>query len=237
MNPERYEALKEEVDKLISNGFIREAHYPSWVSNPVLVTKPNGMWRTCVDFSDLNKVCPKDGFPLPQIDQMVNDTAGHEMLSFMDAYSGYNQIPMHPSDEEHTLFIIDRGLYCYKGIEANPEKIQTLQDMKSPTSPKEVQKLTGCVATLNRFISKATDKYVPFFDALKGSNHFEWTPRCEEAFQKLKEHLGMPPILSKPIPGERLSLYLSVSEHAVSFVLTRNEERVLCKQETLGCRV
>ncbi|XP_024024716.1 uncharacterized protein LOC112092519 [Morus notabilis] len=68
MNPERYEALREEVDKLITNGFIRESHYPRWVSNPVLVTKPNGDWRTCIDFSDLNKACPKDGFPLPRID-------------------------------------------------------------------------------------------------------------------------------------------------------------------------
>ncbi|XP_024025968.1 uncharacterized protein LOC112092910 [Morus notabilis] len=90
MNPERYKALKEEVDKLVKNGFIQEAHYPHWVSNPVLVIKPNGNWRTCVDFSDLNKACPKNGFPLPRIDQMVNATAGHEMLSFMDAYSGYN---------------------------------------------------------------------------------------------------------------------------------------------------
>ncbi|XP_024020312.1 uncharacterized protein LOC112091304 [Morus notabilis] len=90
MNPERYEALKEEVDKLINNGFIREAHYPHWVSNPVLVVKPNGSWRTCVDFSDLNKACPKDDFLLPRIDQMVNATAGHEILSFMNTYSGYN---------------------------------------------------------------------------------------------------------------------------------------------------
>ncbi|XP_024023264.1 uncharacterized protein K02A2.6-like [Morus notabilis] len=114
MNPERYEALKKEVDKLINNGFIREAHYPRWVSNPVLVVKPNGSWKTCVDFNDLNKACPKDGFLLPQIDQMVDATAGHEMLNFMDAYSGYNQIPMHPADEEHTSFITNRDLYCYK---------------------------------------------------------------------------------------------------------------------------
>ena len=65
MNPERYETLKEEVDKLINNGFIREAQYPRWVSNPVLVFRPNENWRTCVDFSDLNKACPKDGFPHP----------------------------------------------------------------------------------------------------------------------------------------------------------------------------
>ncbi|XP_024030692.1 uncharacterized protein LOC112094323 [Morus notabilis] len=98
--------------------------------------------------------------------------------------------------------------------------------MRSPTKPKEVQRLTGCVAALNRFISKAIDKCVPFFDALKGSRRFEWTPQCEEAFQKLKEHLGKPSILSKPNPDEELSLYLSVSQHAVSSVLIREEERV-----------
>ncbi|XP_024018842.1 uncharacterized protein LOC112090833 [Morus notabilis] len=113
-----------------------------------------------------------------------------------------------------------------RGIEANPEKIKALQDMQSPTKPKEVQRLTGCVAALNRFISKVTDKYVPFFDALKGSRHFEWTPQCEEAFQKLKEHLGKPPILAKSNPDEELSLYLFVSQHAVSSVLIREEERV-----------
>ena len=114
MDPERSAALKEEVDKLQSNGFIRDALYPEWVSNPVLVRKPNGKWRTCVDYSDLNKACPKDSFPLPRIDQLVDSTAGHELLSFMDAYSGYNQIPMHLPDQEHTSFVTDLGLYCYK---------------------------------------------------------------------------------------------------------------------------
>ncbi|XP_024021745.1 protein NYNRIN-like [Morus notabilis] len=98
--------------------------------------------------------------------------------------------------------------------------------MRSPTKSKKVQRLIGCVATLNRFISKATDKCVPFFDALKGSRRFEWIPQCEEAFQKLKEHLGKPPIMSKPNPDEELSVYLSMSQHAVSSVLIREEERV-----------
>ena len=114
LNPERAQALKDEVDRLIGAGFIREAKYPDWVSNPVLVPKPDGRWRCCVDFTNLNEACPKDSFPVPRIDQMVDATAGHELLSFMDAYSGYNQIPMYHRDEEHTAFIIDRGLYCYK---------------------------------------------------------------------------------------------------------------------------
>ncbi|KAL2456880.1 Uncharacterized protein Adt_46580 [Abeliophyllum distichum] len=113
LNSDKYEALKEEVSKLQSN-FIREARYPKWVSNPVLVKKPNGKMRTCIDFSNLNQACPKDSFPLPRIDQLVDATAGHQLLSFMDAYSGYNQIPMYPPDEEHTSFVTDKGLYCYK---------------------------------------------------------------------------------------------------------------------------
>lgn len=110
---EWYVALKEEVQRLISNGFIREAMYPKWISNLVLVKKSNCIWRVCIDFSNLNQVCPKDSFPLPRIDQLVESTAGHELLSFMDD-SGYNQIPLHPVDEEYTSFITNRGLYCYK---------------------------------------------------------------------------------------------------------------------------
>ncbi|XP_060958922.1 uncharacterized protein LOC133030310 [Cannabis sativa] len=106
-------ALKEEVSKLLANNFIREAFYPVWVANPVLVPKPNGKWRTCINFTDLNKACPKDCFPLPRIDQLVDATAGHELMSFMDAYSGYNQIPMNVADQEHTSFTTDMGLYCY----------------------------------------------------------------------------------------------------------------------------
>ncbi|KAL2512850.1 Protein kinase superfamily protein [Abeliophyllum distichum] len=105
LNPERYEALAKEVEKLLKYGFIRESLYPRWVDNPVLVKKNNGAWRVCIDFTDLNKACPKDSFPLLWIDQMVEATAGHELLNFMDAYSGYNQIAMHEDDQEHTSFV------------------------------------------------------------------------------------------------------------------------------------
>ena len=114
MNAERYQALKNEVENLLACGFIKESFYPSWLANPVLVKKPNGKWRTCVDFTNLNKACLKDSFPLPRIDQLVDATSGNQLLSFMDAYSGYNQIPMHIPNQEHTSFITDRGLYCYK---------------------------------------------------------------------------------------------------------------------------
>ena len=114
LDKDRAKAFKEEVERLKENGFIREAYYPAWVSNPVLVPKPNGKWRTCVDFTDLNKACPKDCFPLPRIDQLVDATSGHETLSFMDAYSGYNHTVMNPVDQEHTSFMTPTNVYCYK---------------------------------------------------------------------------------------------------------------------------
>ena len=91
---ERIEATKEEVDKLLKSGFIRECQYFEWLSNMVLVKKPNEKWRMCVDFTDLNKAWPKDDYPLLKIDRLVNSTAWHALLSFMDANAVYHQIPL-----------------------------------------------------------------------------------------------------------------------------------------------
>ncbi|KAM2519407.1 hypothetical protein TB2_000030 [Malus domestica] len=122
---ERYEAMKAEVEKLKGIGFVRKVKYPTWVANVVLVKKnptkeslllQKVLWRICVDYIDLNKGCPKDSFPLPLplIDRLIDSTAGCELLSFMDTYSGYNRILMNPPDQEHTAFTTNRGLYCYK---------------------------------------------------------------------------------------------------------------------------
>ena len=79
-----------------------------------MVKKPNGKWRMCVDFMDLNRACPKDSYPLLRIDTLVDSTARHELLSFMDAFSGYNQIKIKEDDQEKTSFITSQGLFCYK---------------------------------------------------------------------------------------------------------------------------
>ncbi|CAL9018622.1 unnamed protein product, partial [Prunus brigantina] len=310
-DPERYEAMKAEVDKLSTIGFIKEVDYPTWLANVVMVRKGTKGWRICVDYTNLNRACPKDSFPLPRIDQLVDATAGHALLSFMDAYSGYNQIFMHPEDQAHTSFITDRGLYCYKvmpfglknagatyqrlvnsifapligntmevyvddmlvksrttdqhipnlsamftilkqykmrlnptkcafgvasgkflgfmisqrGIEANPEKIQAILDMAIPKTVKDIQSLTGRVAALTRFISKATDRCAPFFRALKGSKRsITWTAECDKAFNELKEYMSRAPLLSTPEPGDTLMIYLSISTTAVSSVLIQTME-------------
>ncbi|KAM1216401.1 hypothetical protein EV1_012756 [Malus domestica] len=314
--------MKAEVEKLKGIGFVREVNYPTWVANVVLIKKnptkeslllQKVLWRMCVDYTDLNKGCPKDSFPLPLIDKLIDSTAGCELLSFMDAYLGYNQILMNPPNQEHTAFTTDRRLYCYKvmsfglknagatyqrlvnsmfaeqiekslevyvddmlvkskhvdqhitnlsetftilkryrmrfnpnkcafgvgsgkflgfmisqrGIEANPEKIKAILDMKEPITSKDIQSLTGKVAALTRFISKATDKCAHFFKALKGSKKYiTWTDECVEAFNNLKDYMSKAHLFSKPEVGDTLIIYLLVSASAVSFVLIQNDGNV-----------
>ncbi|KAM2885129.1 hypothetical protein FF1_012143 [Malus domestica] len=319
---ERYEAMKAEVEKLKGIGFIREVNYPTWVANVVLVKKnptkeslllQKVLWRMCVDYTNLNKGCPNDSFPFPLINRLIDSTAGCELLNFMDAYSGYNQILMNPPDQEHTTFITDRGLYCYKvmpfglknvgatyqrlvnsmfaeqigksmevyvddmlvkskhvdqhitnlfetftilkryrmrlnpnkcafgvgsgkflgfminqrGIEANPEKIKAVFDMKEPVISKDIQSLTGKVAGLTRFIFNAIEICTPFFKALKGSKKYiTWTGECAEAFKNLKDYMSKAYLLSKPEVGDTFIIYLSVSASAVSSVLIRKDSNV-----------
>ncbi|XP_013617594.1 PREDICTED: RNA-directed DNA polymerase homolog [Brassica oleracea var. oleracea] len=114
LGPKRTTAVNDKVKKLLKVGSITEVRYPDWLSNPVVGKKKNGKWRGCICFTDPNKACPKDSFPLSHIDRLVEATVGNELLSFMDAFSGYNQIMMNPDDHEKTTFITDRGTYCYK---------------------------------------------------------------------------------------------------------------------------
>ncbi|KAI5351522.1 hypothetical protein L3X38_004413 [Prunus dulcis] len=332
---ERYEAMRTEVEKLQTIGFIREATYPVWLANSVMVRKSTGGWRMCQDYTDLNKACPKDSFPLPRIDQLVDATAGHELLSFMDAYSGYNQIFMHPPDSEHTAFITDKGLYCYnvmpfglknagatyqrlvnkifagyignimevyvddmlvksrtaedhlqnlsimfgilkeyrmrlnpkkcafgvssgkflgfmisqRGIEANPEKIKAIIDMERPKTTKDIQSLTGRVAALTRFISKATDKCVPFFKALKGGKRISSPEELHEQsppFVKTaawRNSLPLPFSIRNCRQLEQLALALVVSArrlrpyfqaHGIKVLTNQPLRQVLQKPEISG---
>ncbi|KAL5550933.1 hypothetical protein UlMin_001109 [Ulmus minor] len=179
--------------------------------NVVLVKKANGNWRVCVDFTDLNRACPNDSFPLPRIDQLVDATAGHELLSFMDAYSGYNQIRMHEEDQEHTAFLTNQGLYCYKVM---------LFGLKNAGAT--YQRLVNKM--FKDQIGKTMEVYVD--DMLVKRKDFIWTADCEQSFQELKSYLGKPPLLSKPHEGDSLILYLAVSKGAVSSALVREEDGV-----------
>ena len=311
-NEENRQAIKDETQKLLAAGHIKEIQYPEWLANVVPVKKSSGKWRMCVDFTDLNKACPKDSYPLPTIDALVDSASECKLLSFLDAFSGYNQIKMHPRDEEKTAFMTERSCYCYKvmpfglknaagatyqrlmdkvlapmlgrnvqayvddmvvtsleksrhvtdleelfvtiaryklklnpekcifsveagkflgfllwerGIEANPDKCAAILAMRSSTTVKEVQQLTGQMVALSRFVSASGEKGHPYFQCLKRNNRFVWTKECEEAFVKLKEYLASPPVLCKPQVATPLRLYFAITERAISAVLVQDQDQ------------
>jgi hypothetical protein len=310
---DRRDAIKKELTKLLAAGFIREVFHPEWLANLVLVRKKNSNeWRMCVDYTDLNKHCPKDPFGLPRIDQVSDSTAGCDLLCFLDCYSGYHQIAIKEEDQEKTALITSFGAYCYttmsfgsknagatyqraiqacfkrqlnknveayvndvvvktrnsdtlitdleetfaslreyrwklnpnkcvfgvpsgkllgfiishRGIKANPEKISAVTSMKAPTCIKDMQKLTGCMATLNRFISKLGERGLPFFKLLKHQEKFAWTPEADQALAQLKDFLSKPRVLMAPRKKEQLLLYLAATTHVVStaIVIERQED-------------
>ncbi|GKV50976.1 hypothetical protein SLEP1_g57654 [Rubroshorea leprosula] len=252
-------AVKEEVEKLLQAGFVRKVDYCEWVANPVMVKKANGKWRMCIDYTNLNNACPKDCYPMPSIDKLVEAASGNERLSLLDAYSGYHQVPMAPEDEEKTSFYAGDEIYCYvmmpfglknagatyqkmvtivfraqigknlevyvddivvkslkaenhlvdldetfnnlrknrmrlnpakcifgvesgkflgfmvsrRGIEVNPEKIRAIAEMEPPKSIKDIQRLTGRVAALHRFISRCHILVLIFSKTLKEREFLE----------------------------------------------------------------
>nr|AAS75250.2 putative polyprotein [Oryza sativa Japonica Group] len=307
---DRKDAIKEELTKLLAAGFIKEVLHPDWLANPVLVRKKTGQWRMCVDYTDLNRSCPKDPFGLPRIDQVVDPTAGCELLSFLDCYSGYHQIRLKESDCLKTSFITPFGVYCYitmpfglknagatyqrmiqkcfstqigrnveayvvdvvvktkqkddliadleetfasirafrmklnpekcifgvpsgkllgfmvsqRGIQANPEKINAILNMKPPSSQKDVQKLTGCMAALSQFVSRLDERGMPFFKLLKKTDNFQWGPEAQKASEDFKKLLTTSPVLASPHPQEPLLLYVSATSKVVSTVLVVERE-------------
>jgi hypothetical protein len=111
---DKREAIKREIAKLLTAGFIKEVIHPEWVANPILVRKKNNEWRICVDYTDLNKHCTKDHFGLPHVDQVVDSMVGCVLLCFLDCFSGYHQIALKEEDQIKTVFITPFRTYAYK---------------------------------------------------------------------------------------------------------------------------
>jgi len=143
-NEERHLVIKIELQKLLNADHIKEIQYPKWLTKVVLVRKTNDKWRMCVDFTDLNNACPKDSYPLPRIDSLVDSASGCRLLSFLDAFSGYNQIWMHPNDEVKIGFMTEHASYCYKvmpfGLKNASATYQRLMDrILAPMLERNVQ--------------------------------------------------------------------------------------------------
>ncbi|GFS37177.1 hypothetical protein Acr_00g0050430 [Actinidia rufa] len=168
--------LKKNYD-LIRANIVREAHYPDWLANVVVAPQKGGKWRVCVDFTDLNKACPKDSFPLPKIDLIVDATSKHELLSFMDAFSEYHQIKMYPPDIEKTSIITEWGLYCYKVMPFGLKNAGT-------TYQRLVNKM------FKEQIGKTMEVYIDdmLVKSIRSSDHIG---HLEEAFSILRRHRMM----------------------------------------------
>jgi hypothetical protein len=113
MFDKKIEAAKAEVHRLLEANFIEPIAYPTWLANVVMVQKKSGKWCMCIDFTSLNKACPKDNFPLPRIDEIVDSATGCEVMSLLDCFSGYHQIYMKEEDKANTSFITPFGTYCF----------------------------------------------------------------------------------------------------------------------------
>ncbi|CAL2277785.1 unnamed protein product [Prunus armeniaca] len=112
-HPEVEKQIKVEIEKLLAVGFIKPIKHSTWLANIVPVKKKTGVIRICTDYRDLNRACPKDEFPLPNMDILIDSTSGQGLLSFMDGFSGYNQIKMSPKDAEKTAFRTPYGNFYY----------------------------------------------------------------------------------------------------------------------------
>ncbi|XP_073061690.1 LOW QUALITY PROTEIN: uncharacterized protein [Primulina eburnea] len=172
--PEKDKVIAEQVGELLKAGQIREVQFPTWLSNVVLVQKSAGKWRMCVDFRDLNKACPKDCYPLPRIDQLVDSTSGYELLYFMDAYQGYHQIPLAREDQEKVSFITSGGTFCYVvmpfGLKNAGATYQRLMD--------------------RIFIKQAGRNVEVYVDDIlvKSRAQLDFIPDLEETFSTLREY-------------------------------------------------
>jgi hypothetical protein len=110
---DKKDVIKKEIARLLDAGLIKKVYHLDWLANPVLIPKKNKDWRMCVDYTDLNKACKKDPFGLPRINQVVDSTAGCNLLSFLDCYSSYHQIALKVEDQIKTSSITPFGAFCY----------------------------------------------------------------------------------------------------------------------------
>ena len=233
---------------------IREVFYPEWLANTMVVKKKKGRWRACVDFTDLNKSCPKDPFPMPRIDQLVDATVGHPWMSFLDAFRRYYQIPLALDDHEKIVFVTPTGNYHdkvmpygLKNTKSTYQKIMTR--MFKPQLGKSIEVYIDDMVMKIKVVSKHVGDLANIFEILRrhklrlnaskcsfgvGSGKFlgymvthhgiEINPNQIKAINNLQP--PRPPIMSRPEVDEVLFAYIAVASHAASLVLIRVDNGV-----------
>ncbi|XP_057791111.1 uncharacterized protein LOC131008236 [Salvia miltiorrhiza] len=234
---EKDAAIREQVQGLLEAGHIEEVQYPEWISNAVMVPKKTNTWRMCVDFRDLNAACPKDHYPLPRIDQLVDATSGCALLSMMDAYQGYHQIKMNRGDIAKTAFAVCCGVYGWRSMPFGLKNAgATYQRMMEKVFKEQLSKnISVYVDDMLMRSIRAKDhvsdleeiftvvrKHRLMLNPAKCTFGVT-TAECRAAFEDLKVYLAKLPTPTKPDPGETLYLYIAVGEDAISSVLIREE--------------
>ena len=169
---EHVEAVKSKVTKLKQAGAIKEVFYPQWLANTVVVKKKTGKWRICVEFTDLNRACPKDPFPMPRIDQLVDATVGHPRMSFLDAFQGYHQIPLATNNQEKTAFVTPVGNYHYKAMpfslkNAGSTYQRMMTKMFEPQLGKNVGVYIDDMVVQSKVVSEHLANLTNFFEILR----------------------------------------------------------------------
>ena len=172
LSKEHAEAVKNEVTKLKQAEAIKEVFYPQWLANTVVVKKKTGKWRVCVDFTDLNKACPKYPFPMSWINQLVDVTVGHPRMSFFDAFQGYHQIPLVLDDQEKTAFITPIGNYHYKvmpfGLKNTGSTYQRMMTkMFEPQLGRSIEIYIDDMVVKSKIVSEHVEDLTNIFEILR----------------------------------------------------------------------
>ncbi|KAL0445564.1 UNVERIFIED_CONTAM: Transposon Tf2-11 polyprotein [Sesamum latifolium] len=225
--PELIPLIETEVNKLIEVGFIREVKYPMWISSIVSVRKKNGQIRVCVDFRDLNNACPKDDFPLPIAELMIDTTTGHEVLFFMDGSSGYNQIRMVPTDEELMAFRTPKVVKSKKREDHLYDLRKVFERLRRYQLKMNPSKCAFGVTSgkfLRFIVRQRAGRCQPFSRLMKKDVPFEWDEACDKAFKSIKSYLMKPPVLVAPVYGRPLILYVAPQERSVGILLAQKND-------------
>ncbi|XP_015961083.1 uncharacterized protein LOC107485065 [Arachis duranensis] len=240
LEDEKKKVSLEETQKLINADFIREIRFTTWLTNVVMVRKQNGKWRMCVDFTDLNKAYPKDSYPLPSIDSLVDNASGYATLNIMDAYSGatyqrlMDKVFANQISRNMEVYVNDMVAKTKSGnnhIDDLTEIFGQIRSYNMCLNPEKcafaVQggKFLGFLLT-SRGIEANPDKCRVVLEMTSPKTIKEWNDDCEREFNTLKTTLLQPPILQKPLQEEELFLYLSITDWAISSTLVTERDKV-----------
>ncbi|KAL0327949.1 UNVERIFIED_CONTAM: Retrovirus-related Pol polyprotein from transposon [Sesamum calycinum] len=221
--PEKDKIIEGEVKKLLSAGHIKEIQFPKWLSNIILVPKLGGKWKMCIDFPDLNKACPKNFYPLPRIDQLVDSTSGCELLSMVDALQGYHQRMLAPENHKRVSFITSDDTFCYVAIPFRLKNIgatyQSAKEISTKTQPWKMS-VWGHWRTFPGIYGDPTSRYLATLFT------FISTSQAVSSVLVQEEDSAQTPIyyVSKVLNGAEYR-YLSIEKTVLALVITA---RKLC---------